>query len=102
MLRREPLMRILCCCLLFCTVVMGTTINSDAGDTVNVILKNSSSTAIEVELIDQYGGNFTVTLEAGSSQNHTLKMNSEAKVKGGATHVVTADDEGKEVSIASQ
>ena len=80
----------------------GTTISTEASEAINVILKNNSSSAIEVELIDQYGGNYSITLDAGASQNHTVKMNSEVKVKDGAIHVVTADDEGKEVSIAGQ
>ena len=90
------------CCLLLCTVIIGTTISTEASEAVNVMLKNSSSSTIEVELTDQYGGNYTITLDSGAVQNHTVQINSEVKVKDGETHVVTADDEGKEVIIAGE
>jgi hypothetical protein len=70
------------------------------GEAVNVILKNASSATVELELIDQYGGNFTASVDAGMSQNQTLKANSEIKIGGKAVHVVTAEDEGKEVVVA--
>jgi len=70
------------------------------GEAVNVILKNASSGTVEVELIDQYGGNFKASLDAGMSQNHTLKVNSEIKVGGKSVHVVVSGDEGKEVVVA--
>ncbi|MCI5211248.1 MAG: hypothetical protein D3910_21240 [Candidatus Electrothrix sp. ATG2] len=90
------------CLLLVCgTMFIGATM-SLAGDAVNVILKNNSSAAIEVELIDQYGGNFTTTIEPGTSQNQTLKVDSEIKVKDGTTRSVTSDDEGKEVTLAGE
>ena len=94
--------RLFCCFLLVCTLLFGTAMRINAGDAVNVILKNGSSSAIELELLDQYGGNFTVTLEGGASQNHTVKKNSEIKVKDGAARTVTADDEGKEIILAGQ
>jgi len=70
------------------------------GDAVNVILKNASSATVDVELIDQYGGNFTATIDAGMSQNHSLKVNSAVKVGGNTVHTVTPKDEGKEVVVA--
>ena len=70
------------------------------GDAVNVILKNNSSAVVEVELVDQYGGNFTASIDAGMSQNHTLKANSEVKIGGNSVHVVVTGDEGKEVVVA--
>ncbi|MCI5222955.1 MAG: hypothetical protein D3924_09845 [Candidatus Electrothrix sp. AR4] len=102
MQKRKSVIKIICCCLLLCAVVIGTTNSGLAADAVNVILKNSSSSAIEVELIDQYGGNVSVTIDAGTSQNHTVKMNSKVTVKDGAVRVVTGDDEGKEVNIAEE
>ena len=110
MQKRKSVLKIFCYCLLFCTVIIGTTISSAASDAVsdaasnavNVILKNNSSSAIEVEMIDQYGGNVTISIDAGTSQNHTLKLDSEIKVKDGAVRKVTDKDEGKEVSIAGE
>ncbi|WP_339134000.1 MAG: hypothetical protein WGN25_14235 [Candidatus Electrothrix sp. GW3-4] len=88
------------CVLLVCsTMFIGAAMGWAAG-AVNVILKNNSSAAIEVELIDQYGGNFTTTIEPGTSQNQVLKADSEMKVKDGSTRKVTAEDEGKEVTLA--
>ena len=90
------------CLLLVCgTMFMGAA-TGWAADAVNVILKNNSSAAIEVELIDRYGGNFTATLEPGTSHNQTLKADSEMKVKDGNTRKVTAEDEGKEVVLAGE
>jgi hypothetical protein len=83
------------------TIFLGATMGL-AADAVNVILKNNSSAAIEVELIDQYGGNFTATIEPGTSQNQTLKADSEMKVKDGSTRKVTAEDEVKEVTLAGE
>ncbi len=102
MQRRNAVLRMLVCCLFMFTVSLGASIRSEASDAVNVILKNGSSSTIEVELIDQYGGNFTISIDAGASQNQTLKTNSEIKVKDGAVRVVNADDEGKELDIAGQ
>ena len=67
---------------------------------VNVILRNDSGGGVEAELIDQYGGNFTTTVEAGSSQNQNLQAGSEIKVGGVAVHTVAAADEGQEIVIA--
>ena len=67
---------------------------------VNVILRNDSDGGVEAELIDQYGGNFTATIDAGMSQNQTLQAGSEIKVGGVAVHAVTAADEGREIVIA--
>ncbi len=70
------------------------------GEAVNIMLKNASSASVEVELIDQYGGNFKATVDAGMSQNHSLKNQSVVKVGDQTVYVVTAADEGKEVVIA--
>ena len=69
-------------------------------EAVNVILKNNSSAAVEAELIDQYGGNFKASVDAGMSQNHNLKVNSEIKVNNSSVHLVVPEDEEKEVIIA--
>lgn len=69
---------------------------------VNLILKNESSSAVEVALIDQYGGNFTATIDAGTSQNQTLKAKSEIKIADKVVHVAMPGDEGKEIVIAGQ
>jgi hypothetical protein len=83
------------------TIFLGATMGW-AADAVNVILKNNSSAAIEVELIDQYGGNFTATIEPGTSQNQALKADTDMKVKDGKTRKVTAEDEGKELMLAGE
>ncbi len=80
------------------TVLIG---SGFCGEAVNIILKNDSSAAIEVELVDQYGGNYKAGLDAGMSQNHTVMINSEVKVDGNSVHVVAAEDEGKEVLIGA-
>ena len=99
--KKNAVRKALCLFLVCCTMFIGVAIGW-AGDAVNVILKNNSSAAIEVELVDQYGGNFTATIEPGTSQNQTLKVDSEMKVKDGATRSVTAEDEGKEVTLAGE
>ncbi|MCI5141256.1 MAG: hypothetical protein D3909_05920 [Candidatus Electrothrix sp. ATG1] len=99
--KRNALRKAICLLLVCGTIFLGAAMGW-AADAVNVILKNNSSAAIEVELIDQYGGNFTATIEAGTSQNQTLKVDSEMKVKDGATRKVTTKDEGKEVTIAGE
>ncbi|MCW5203986.1 hypothetical protein VU13_04615 [Desulfobulbus sp. US5] len=100
--KNNSIRKTICFLLICCTMFIGASISWASGDAVNVILKNNSSATIEVELIDQYGGNFTATIEAGTSQNQTLKVDSEMKVKDGTTRSVTAADEGKEVSIAGE
>ncbi len=90
------------CCVFVCLGLLlgaGVTIAVSADKPVNLILKNNSSNSLQVELIDQYGGNFTITLEPGSSQNQALKLNSKVTVGGKSVHVATAKDEGKEVVI---
>jgi hypothetical protein len=69
---------------------------------VSLILKNNSSSAVEVALIDQYGGNFTVTINAGMSQNQSLKIQSPIKIAENVVHVVVLEDEAKEIIIAGQ
>ena len=56
---------------------------------------------MEVALIDPYGGNFTATIDAGTSQNQTLKAQSEVKIGETTVHVVSPSDEGLEIAIAS-
>lgn len=75
---------------------------AQAPEKVNLILKNDSSSSVEVALIDQYGGNFTATIDAGTSQNQTLKVKSEIKIADKVVHVAMPQDEGKEIRIAGQ
>lgn len=92
---------ILCCCVFaICLFGAGAT-SAVAGGAVNLMLKNDSSSAVQVEMIDQYGGNFTATIEPNTSQNQTLKVQSEIKVGGNSVHMVTAQDEGKVITVAS-
>jgi len=69
---------------------------------VSLILKNNSSSPVEVALIDQYGGNFTATIDAGMGQNQTLKVKSPIKIGDAVVYVVVPEDEGKEVIIAGE
>ena len=74
----------------------------EGGDTpVNLILKNDSGSSVDMALIDPYGGNFTATIDGGTSQNQTLKAQSEIKIGETTVHVVTPSDEGLEIIIAS-
>lgn len=66
---------------------------------VNIILKNESSGGVQVEMIDQYGGNVTVTVESDTSQNHTVKLNSAVRVDGNTVLKATARDEGTEIVV---
>ncbi len=77
------------------------TLPAFSADALNVILKNNSSSSIDVELIDQYGGNFTASVDAGMGSSQTLKTDSEIKVRGATVHVLTSTDEGKEIVIAN-
>lgn len=67
---------------------------------VNVLLKNNADSTVDVELIDQYGGNFTASITGGMSQNQSLRAGSEIKVGGATVHVVAVGDEGSEIVIA--
>ena len=69
---------------------------------VSLILKNNSSQPVELALIDQYGGNFTATIDAGMSQNQTLQLKSPIKIGEVVVHIVLPEDEGKEVIIAGE
>lgn len=89
------------CGLFFFVSVAGSAVYAE-GDAVNLILKNNSSASVEVELIDQYGGNFKATVDAGASQNQALKVQSEIVVAGSSVHVVVPEDEGMEVVIAGE
>ena len=86
-----------CCVLMLFGLLASSAICAEA---VNVMLKNGSSSTVQVELIDQYGGNFSASIDGGMSQNHTLKVNSEIKVGGNTVHVVASGDEGKEIVVA--
>lgn len=66
---------------------------------VNLMLKNESGGGVQVEMIDQYGGNVSVTIEPGTSQNHTVKLYSVIKVDGNTILKATAKDEGREVVV---
>ncbi len=101
MLKKNAIHKAICLLLVCGTIFFGAAMGL-AADVVNVILKNNSSAAIEVELIDQYGGNFTTTIEPDTSQNQALKTDSDMKVKDGTTRKVTAEDEGKEVTLAGE
>lgn len=68
---------------------------------VNVILKNDSGASVDVACIDQYGGNFTATVEGSTSQNQTLMAQSEIKIGETVIHVVSPADEGQELLIAA-
>jgi hypothetical protein len=87
--------------LLCLGLVVGSTAVVSAGNEkpVNIMLKNDSSGAVQVEMIDQYGGNVTVTVEPGTSQNHAVKLNSAVKAGGKTVLKATAKDEGKEVVV---
>lgn len=76
---------LLCSCVFILLFGLLAATSAFCADAVNVILKNNSSGSVEVELIDQYGGNFTATIDAGMSTNSTLKVNSEIKVGGAAS-----------------
>jgi hypothetical protein len=67
---------------------------------INVLLKNDSGSSVDVALVDQYGGNFTATIDAGTSQNQTLLAQSEIKIAETTVHVVSPGDEGQEIVIA--
>ena len=72
----------------------------DDAPPVNLILKNDSGSSVDVALVDQYGGNFTATIDGGTSQNQTLKAQSEIKIAETTIHVVSPSDEGLEIIIA--
>lgn len=95
-------LRMFLCGLFFFASILGSIVYAQEKEAVNLILKNDSSSSVEVELIDQYGGNFTVSIDGGTSQNQALKVNSEIKVSGNAVHLVVPEDEGMEVLIAAQ
>ena len=73
----------------------------DEAAAVNLILKNDSDSSVDVALVDQYGGNFTATIDGGTSQNQTLQPQSEIKIGESVVHVVSPDDEGQEIMIAA-
>ena len=69
-------------------------------DAVNLMLKNDSGASVDVGLVDQYGGNFTASIDAGTSQNQTLQAQSEMKIGETVVHVVVPADEGAEIVVA--
>ncbi len=91
----------LACLVLAFAAIPGAQVWAQDGDAaVNLILKNASDSSVDVALIDQYGGNFTATVEGGTSQNQTLKSQSEIKIGETTIHVVAPADEGAEIVIA--
>ncbi len=88
--------------LFLSVLLLGSAAYAQEAETVNLILKNDSSAAVDVELVDQFGGNYMATVDPGMSQNQSLKVNSEIRVAGNVVHVVTPEDEGKEIIIAGQ
>lgn len=81
-------------------VVGGATVVSAGNEKpVNIILKNDSGGGVQVEMLDQYGGNVTVTVEPGTSQNHAVKLNNTIKTNGKTVLKATTKDEGKEVVV---
>jgi cytochrome c biogenesis protein ResB len=77
----------------------GTVFAASKDKPVNIMLKNNSSSSVQVEMLDMYGGNVTVTVQPGTSQNHAVKLNSAVKVGGKTVLQATAKDEGKEVVV---
>ncbi|MGD9781117.1 MAG: hypothetical protein AB7V14_03085 [Kiritimatiellia bacterium] len=67
---------------------------------VHLMLKNNSGASVDVGLVDQYGGNFTASIDAGTSQNQTLQAQSEIKIGETVVHVVVPADEGAEIVVA--
>jgi len=69
-------------------------------DAVHLMLKNDSGASVDVGLVDPYGGNFTASIDAGTSQNQTLQAQSETKIGETVVHVVAPADEGAEIVVA--
>jgi len=68
---------------------------------VNIILKNNGAAGVTVQLTDQYGGFFEVTIDPGMSQNQTVMDGSGIVINASTVHLVSAEnDEGKEIVIA--
>ncbi len=67
---------------------------------VNLILKNTSGSDVDVELIDMYGGNFTANIPADTAQNHGLMEGRDIVVNGQTVHTVTSADENMEIVVA--
>ena len=88
-------------CLLAAVPGMNAWAQEEGAKAVNVILKNDSDSSVDVACIDQYGGNFTATVEGSTSQNQTLMAQSEIKIGENVIHVVTPADEGQELLIAA-
>lgn len=65
------------------------------------MLKNNSGETVNVEMIDQYGGNFSSPIDAGMSQNHSLMEDSNVVINGNTVHVVSTEDEGMEIVVAA-
>jgi len=66
---------------------------------VNLMLKNVSGDTLNLELIDQYGGNFSDTLDADSSRNFSLNEGSDITVNGSVRFQVSLDMEGQELEV---
>ena len=87
--------------VLMLAAMPGAQAQGDEAAPVNLILKNDSDASVDVALVDQYGGNFTATIDGGTSQNQTLQPQSEIKIGESVVHVVAPDDEGQEIVIAA-
>lgn len=83
---------------LFAGLIAADTVFS--ADAVHVILKNDSSSSVDVELIDQYGGNFSASIDGGMASNQTLKVDSDIVVNGSSVHRVASSDESQEIVVA--
>ena len=99
-LNRMMLAGLVACFVLIFAVAPGGQVWAQDGDAVNLMLKNNSGSSVDVGLVDQYGGNFTASIDAGTSQNQTLKAQSEIKIGETVVHVVAPADEGAEIVVA--
>ena len=99
-MKRMMLAGLMACFVLILAVAPGGLALAQDGDAVNLILKNNSGAGVDVGLVDQYGGNFTASIDAGTSQNQTLKAQGEIKIGETVVHVVAPADEGAEIVVA--
>lgn len=88
------------CLVMMFAAIPATQVWAQDAAAVNLMLKNDSGSSVDVELVDQYGGNFTASVDGGTSQNQTLQSGSEIKIGGSPIHVVAPSDEGTEIVIA--
>ena len=88
-------------CLLAAVPGMNAWAQEEGAKVANVMLKNDSDARVDVACVDQYGGNFTATVDGSTSQNQTLMVQSEIKIGETVIHVVSPADEGQEILIAA-